>query len=440
MERKPSKPPSYKQVFVISFSFANDSTHGFKSSAAFVETCRDIFDLPEENLIKAVIPPGRGAQYSWKQEVVEVAHRKARSSPGHHLLLFHYAGHAGNNNAMGEFGLCERCCGKHAEQFIPWSWAIKELLEPPGESSDLDVVCFLDLCNTSKTPGSELEDGPDVTTKNSAEVLAATERICFVKAPTKPRPSFTERLVAELLRQADNDAAPVTAAGLLTKLTKKMDPRRKPTYRILRGSSPIMLPIRRQRPRGLLKDVWNSAVTTPPATASHRDEPNRGIHSAVLEITVAWAERHHTETIKMLMEWLQELPSEYQVQVISVYDVGGTVIMLSIAYQYLSVVFNLMRNEELSVRFLRDHIFSANLLHTPIEPPSRESTQRGREAAREPGEPPRRPPAPRPPNTARATRIRDAEPPRRVEGNRYAEPFRQLNVMADEDLDEWNIV
>ncbi|KAF3904523.1 hypothetical protein ABW21_db0200454 [Orbilia brochopaga] len=444
IERAPNRPPSYNQVFAISFSFLNDSTHGPESSTAFMTACSDLFSLPPENLITVVIPPGRSAQYSWEHEVVKVARNKARSSSGHHLLIFHYAGHAGKSNVKGEFGLCGRCWEGDAHQLIPWSWAIKKLLESPGESSDLDVLCFLDLCDSVPMVAGEIQGSEDVTTKASAEVLLATERVCSVKAPVEHQASFTEQLVDEMRRRADGDAEPVTVAGLLTELTSRSDPK-KPTYRILCGSVPIFLPLRRRESSGPLAGVWSSAMNS--FIRPSRSQPRYDLHCALVEITVQITSIATTRPVRMLLDWLAQLPKRYQVQIVTAYDVGGTVIVLSVAYHHLYVMFNLLRNDLISVRVVRDHLFSYNLLRKPIEAPRRGRSPTSRSWQQQPEN---REPSHRQ-NATRATRLehggggepfRQPPPFRNEMGDRRRYPPNAATMIstADDDPDGWNLV
>ncbi|KAF3904634.1 hypothetical protein ABW21_db0205882 [Orbilia brochopaga] len=342
----------YELVFAVSFYFENDDTDAAKDAASFIQSAQRNFGIEETNSFNIAIPAERMTTDFWYTSILTNILKTTGSCPGKKLLLLHYAGH-GTEDAAEGLRLTEDL-GPDS-RFLPWERIRISLFEPvclEGSSlEDTDLAIFLDCCYSGRAIREEL------LINRTVEVLAATDAPNTANSRTGGL-SFTQRVITHM----DNAMSPnknCTLAGIFRTSTEpaRLDSEAAvPTFCRLVGSVPIILPTNN-------KKQLESTTFLPPRLPSSLAQSIHApaSHSVALRIHIR-SSITAVET-EMLVEWLLNLPISYGVELNSVHEIySRTSIMLTVSYEMMHVIFNLMKTGQIDVEIIQENIFFQNML------------------------------------------------------------------------------
>ncbi|KAK6501504.1 hypothetical protein TWF481_009342 [Arthrobotrys musiformis] len=385
---------SYKLVFVVTVIFQNDNTGAAEDATLFATAMKEVLGIRDINVFKHVIPVDKGAPDYWLFNIIKDVYDISASCIGRKLLILHFAGHGYLDG--GKLFLAGgppepppetpqqpqlHLPNLQYQQAIPWSLIKKVLLDPTRRDPTgiLDVAVVLDCCYSGAFDGPvvpKLGIGIKENWSRTIEVIAATDgdTTTVDRRSTNIRSTFTQRFVYTIRQLAGQAGSPpVTLPRILSQLNnhtrlenqKPLPPsplhsHQKPyaTYRFLSGHAPILLPTTSLQ---LAPALDRPTQLHPTMRSTWRSKS----HYALFQVRLP-AEIQEESTIKII-NWLYKLPTDFDVEVLSVHESTSTAVFLIASYADMGMLYRLETSGLCKVQRISENIFSRNLLDTVID-------------------------------------------------------------------------
>ncbi|KAJ6257758.1 hypothetical protein Dda_7547 [Drechslerella dactyloides] len=231
----------YKLVFVVTMSFETDDTDAHADSKAFSKAMKEMFNLPDANILEVVFPKDRDADSFWALHILAEIEQVKESCIGRKLLLLHFAGHGAldSSNQLLLQGNSTRFI-----QELPWDLVKMFLFNPyrVEHKGVLDVACILDCCYSGAfvTPNAPSDKIVEILAAADARSRTTVRKTKHIEA------TFTQRFIFEMRSMvANEDKAPITFPEILKRLQyrPRQPSKPSPVYSMICGDVPILLPV-----------------------------------------------------------------------------------------------------------------------------------------------------------------------------------------------------
>lgn len=284
----------YNNSFALSIYWERDNTNATEDVGHFQAILSTLnFDPAEVEIIsEGDKTPG------WTlMDTVRSIFQRAADAPGKSIVFIHYAGHGevkkGELFAVGGPTRRSLNFNKIIDEAVAAEWAF--------DVANTDTVFVLDCCYAHAATRA-----PSTTTR-VVEIISATDDIT-PKALAPPRNTLTGKLRTEIARRKRDGHQFMELSDVMATI-RADSPVVKPTHHVKLGSSVRLL-----------------------FTGVTRIDPNTIAPSLRAVFSVHIAENMTQDQLNRLIQWINDLPSSYAMELDGVYQTNSTLLIFQGAY------------------------------------------------------------------------------------------------------------